>query len=350
MAQHIMLPKLINHAPLSFFDDPGDLQDILILISKFEALDIDSFNHTHKSVTMSSPQSIYDPMSLFAEHIRFLTSFNPDFHLDNSYLDVHHPERVEGLFNRRFAQLPIVGENSPLNMDPLNWRYMYRPNRPFHYITNRNLRRTIAKLPPRPWLERKRQQPSNYLIQQREFFAAVPPPLPEEEDEPAEDRRTPGPLKVWVQSAWTAFLTIAWMVMVVVILCWAGLRWMVERGLGMYQKVGGFPWEAIWFALAASQLLKFLPGMEGEAEVVNEALKGDPPLYVVMIRNPNQWSKFNLFCIFANLMLTLKSRWRSNAGMRRGGGRSLVGRLQRAVASLALGVGCGLGWDFIVVF
>jgi hypothetical protein len=298
-----MLPKQIKDFPLSFFDDSGDLQDILILETLFQQLSINGSKQSHKLTLaiMSSPQTIYDPISLFAEHAPYLTSFNPDFHLDDSYLDVHHPERVEGLFSRRFAQLPIVGEESPLHMDPLNWRYMYRPNRPFHYITNRHLRRTIPKLPPRPWLERKRQQPSQYLIEQEQLFAAAPA---EDRNEPIDDGPTPGPLKVWVEATWATFLTMAWMVLAVMILCLAGLRWAVERGVRVYQKVGGFPWEALWFALAASQLMRFLPGMEGKEEMVKEVIKGDAPLYVITICNQNPLSEPKLFCSLLNLMLT----------------------------------------------
>lgn len=286
-----MLPKsIIEDLTLSFFDSSGDLPDILILIAQFETLCIDSSKQSQKSPTMSSsPQIVYDPTSLFAEHIQYLTSFNPEFHLDNSYLDVHHPERVEGLFSRRFAQLPIVGENSPLNMDPLNWRYMYRPNRPFHFITNRNLQRTIPKLPPRPWLERNRQQ-SEYLIQQEQLFAAAPA---EEKIEPIDENPAPGPLKVWLQAASAAFVTIARAVMMITIVCLAGLKKVAENAIRAYQKVGAFPWEVLWTALAASQLMRVLPGMEGSGEVVEEVIKGDAPLYVMMIQNPNPWSKFN---------------------------------------------------------
>lgn len=73
----------------------------------------------------------------------------------------------------------------------------------------------------------------------------------------------------------------------------AALKRVVGGAMRTYEKVDGFPWEAVWFALAASQLLKFLPGMEGKGvEAVEETWKADAPLYVVMIRNPNQWSKF----------------------------------------------------------
>ena len=39
--------------------------------------------------------------------------------------------------------------------------------------------------------------------------------------------------------------------------------------------------------------MAWLPGMEGRERVVEEVVKraGDAPLYVVMVRNPNQFGK-----------------------------------------------------------
>jgi hypothetical protein len=126
MAQQNLLPNDIIESPSFFFFQTSscDFQDISFLLKQFQKLSISAQFETcpinainqgpeDKSVKMSSPQPIYDPTSLFSQHVQFLTSFNPDFHLDDSSPQVHHPKRVEGLFSRHFAQLRIVGENSP---------------------------------------------------------------------------------------------------------------------------------------------------------------------------------------------------------------------------------------------
>ena len=327
MAQHNMLPNSVKEPPSFFFFQTSscDFQDISFLLKQFQKLSLSAPFETcptnainqaleDKPVKMASPQPIFDPTSLFAEHAQFLTSFNPDFHLDDSYLQVHHPERVEGLFSRRFAQLPIVGEDSPLNMDPLDWRYMYRPNRPFHYITNRNLRRTIPKRPPRPWLERKRQVPTAYYLQQMELFNATPPPIPEVE---ATDKgRTSGPLKVWVQFAWAVLVSVAWLLRALLTSVVGGLMMLGRVGIQAYRKVDNFPpLETLWIALAARLLMRLLPGIEGEGEGVEEVMKAGEPLYVLMIRNPHQFRKSPLLECWETLL------------MRVGSGQIIVARL-----------------------
>jgi hypothetical protein len=176
-------------------------------------------------------------------------------------------------------------------MDPLDWRYMYRPNRPFHYITNSQVRRTISKLPPRPWLERK-NVPTDYYVEQMAFFNASPPPIPEE-PEPVDDTCAPRPLKAWVKFAWALVVTLAWILFLVTMSAVKGLKWVGWKMARVYKEAGGVPWEAVWFALAASQLLRLLPAMDGEEAVVEGVWKVEAPLYVVMIRNPNQLSKFS---------------------------------------------------------
>jgi hypothetical protein len=292
-----MLPRNINQSRVLFFEGSCDFQDTVFLTTLFRNLSLnqpDAQIHTHKSTIMPLPQAVYDPASLFAEHAQNLTNFNPDSHLDDSYLDVHHPERVESLFHRRQAQLAIISENSPLNMDPLNWRYMYRPNRPFYYINNCNLRCTILKLPPRPWLQRQQQKPpTDYYLEQMSFFNAIPPA--EEDAEPIDVPPSPGPLKVLAQLAWGALLTVAWMLLIVMMIVVGVVRRVVGGAIRAYEKVGGFPWEVLWFTLAASQLLRFLPrmeGLDGTGVKVAEVWKADPPLYVVMIQNQNQWSEY----------------------------------------------------------
>ena len=309
MAQNIMEPIPIKESTLLPFDvSPSILQDISNLELQFQKLWISSpasfetylavvneVIQAHKSARMSRTQTVYESTSLFSQHVQYLTSFNPDFHLDDSYLQVNHPERVEGIFSRRFAQLPIVGENSPLNMDPLNWRYMYRPNRPFHFITNESLRRSIPKLPPRPWLERERKKkvPTAYYLEQMEMMNALPPPMPEEEF--VESAPTPGPLKVLVEYLCMLFLTFVWAMLMLVTLLVVAVETVVRKVVRFYQEKGGLPIETVYVALATCVLVKFLPGMEGEVKTLREVVKADAPIYVLMIRNPNQWSKFNPF-------------------------------------------------------
>lgn len=315
-----MSPTTINDLQFLFFEDSRAIRDILFLTTLFRKLDLNqaSFdNHpsthpsTHKTVRMPSPQAIYDSTSVFAERVQFLTSFNPDFHLDDSYLDVHHPEHVPSLFHRRRAQLAIIGENTPLKMDPLDWNYLYRPNRPFHFITNRKLRGSIPKIPPRPWLERQRKdaQQTDYLREQMAFFAAAPIPIPEEDISAIDESPCAGPLKVWCLLVWAMLVTIGGLLLVALSIVPLAMKRVGAGASRRYRMAGGFPWEALCIALATSQLVRFLPGMEGKVEVVQEVWKADPPLYVLMIQNPNQWSKFFLLLRERGLelMLTLGS-------------------------------------------
>ena len=123
------------------------------------------------------------------------------------------------------------------------------------------------------------------------FFNASPPPI-SEETERVDDGRVPGPLKVWVKSAWAIMVTLAWIIFLVVMILVKGLKWVGGKMARVYKEAGDVPWEAVWFALAASQLLRFLPGMEGREALV-KVWKVEAPLYVIMIRNPNQLSKSN---------------------------------------------------------
>ena len=181
-------------------------------------------------------------------------------------------------------------------MDPLDWTYMYRPNRPFHFITNRKLRGSIPKLPPRPWLERRPKPvgPSAYLREQMAFMTAIPPPIPEYHVSD-DDAPPAGPLKVWCLFVWAILVKIGWLLFIALSMGAQVLKKIGVAALRTYQKVGGFPWEALWIALAASQLIRFLPGMEGQVGLVKEVCQRDPPLYVLMIRNPNQWCKYFSF-------------------------------------------------------
>ena len=317
MAQHIMLLGHIKEQPFLFFEPfPCSDEDILTLIARFENISLSSSTefenkpitvkasttplHCLKSFRMSSsPMIVRDSMGLFAEHVQFLTSFNPNFHLDDSYLQVNHPERVEGLFSRRYAQLPIVGENSPLNMDPINWKFMYRPNRPFHFITNKHLRQSIPKLPPRPWLDRpsKKKTPTAYYLQQMELHNAPPPPPAPEVDEiadPADDVVPAGPLKVLVKSVVGLLASCVWMIVMLLAFFVVGAELAVGKVVGEYQKRGGLKWEILLFAVVAGGLVRVLPGMEGEGKALVTEVKGDAPLYVIMMRNPNQFRKFEL--------------------------------------------------------
>jgi hypothetical protein len=287
-----------------FFEDSCDLLDILFLTTQLRNITLNQASiqlPTNNSNIMSPPQMIFvENHSMFAEAVQFLTSFNPEFHLDDSYLDVHHPKYVPGLFHRRKGQLPIISENSPLKMDPLNWEYMYRPNRPFNFISNKHLRRTIPKIPPRPWVEREKQKQkaassSSYLEEQAAFFNAIPPSLPVDEAPIAdEDLHPAGPLKVWVLFVWAIMVTLGWVfVFLPLMIALGALKWVAGKLIERCENVGGIPWETIGFALVAWKLVGWLPGMEGKVEVVEEAWKAESPLYVMVLRNPNQIRKFN---------------------------------------------------------
>ena len=295
-----MLLTNIKQSQILFLEGSDDLLDVLFLSTQLRNIVLQQVSidfSANKSNIMSSPQMIFvEHYSLFAEAAQYMTSFNPDFHLDDSYLDVHHPEHVQGLFHRQRGQLPIISENSPLRMDPLNWEYMYRPNRPFNFISNRHLRSTIPKTPPRPWIEREKRKKaasSSYLEEQAAFFKASPPSILVDEAPIADDDLSgAGPLKVWVLFAWAIMVTLGWIfVFLPLMIALSALKWVAGKWIEKYKKVGGIPWETIGFALVASMLVEWLPGMEGKLHVVAEVWKGDAPVYVIMMRNPNQICK-----------------------------------------------------------
>jgi hypothetical protein len=150
-----------------------------------------------------------------------------------------------------------------------------------------------------------------------ELFNATPPPIPEVEA--TDEVRTSGPLKVWVQFAWAILVTIAWLLWVLLMLMVGGLMMLGRVGIQAYQKIDNFPpLETLWIALAARLLVRLLPGMEGEVEIVKEVMKGGEPLYVLMIRNPDQFRK-SLLLECGEFLL-----------MRLGSWEIIVARLQKA--------------------
>ena len=199
----------------------------------------------------------------------------------------HHP--ISGaLFVPNFFHqfiLPTIPERSVLPMQPLNWEFGARPDRPFDVIPRGHQRRphnrrfSIPRMPAAP-----PQYPTAYYLEQLQFYQDGP--LPEElEEEPSQD----DDLRRWfVEFFYFLLVLVGALVQVLFAVAFAVLAMGKRVWTGFFKER---TWEFVVSALVATQIVRILPRLGGVLNSIGGGRADPPPLYVLMIQNPNQWSK-----------------------------------------------------------
>lgn len=184
--------------------------------------------------------------------------------------------------------LAIIPERAVLPMQPLNWQFGVRADRPFDVLPGQNARNPIPKWPTRPCDRPK--YPTAYYLEQLQFWEDGPLP---EEDESAAEMPTRAPLKVWFDSTLGFFLFIFAVVRSVVQVLFEVAALVLSLGKKAWDKiVDGRTLEFAASVLVATQIVRILPRMEGSLGSSGGAgwSTSSAPVYVIMIPNPDQWS------------------------------------------------------------
>jgi hypothetical protein len=204
--------------------------------------------------------------------------------------------------------LATILERAVLPMQPLNWQFGVRADRPFDVLPGQNARNPIPKWPTRPCDHPK--YPTAYYLEQLQFWEDGPLP---EEDESAAEMPTRAPLKVWFDSTLEFFLFIFAVVRSVVQMLCEVAALVLSLGKKMWNRiVDGRTWEFAASVLVATQIVRILPRMEGSLGSGGGGGAGwstsSAPLYVIMIPNPDQWSRLSTDVRGSRQLLTIHSQ------------------------------------------
>lgn len=197
----------------------------------------------------------------------------------NKYHKISKALFVPGYYHQFI--LPTIPEKAQLPMDPVNWEFGIRPNRPFEVLPNEQRQRAAKKWPTRPGS--RREGPTAYYLEQLHFWEDGPLPA---EDEEVGELHPSGPLKRWFEFTLDACLFILAVVRLLVFLVSEVAAVLLATGRKIWKDVfGNLTWELVVAIFLATQIVRFLPGMAGSLDVDgggrwNEA---PPPLYVLMI-------------------------------------------------------------------
>lgn len=243
--------------------------------------------------------------------------------------------------------LPTIPERSILPMQPLNWEFGVRPDRPFDVspaLFRRNHGNPVSL--PR-WPGAQPQYPTAYYLEQLRFWEDGP--LPEERPDNAEQDdggRTPGLLRVWFKVGLGVFILIPTVLCAVAEMLFAAALEVLSTGKRAWKVfVSERTWEFALSALVATQIVRILPGM-GRILSGSEGRMWNPepaPLYVLMIPNSNQWCK--LFDVLRRLGQWLTESSKRGSAFMRG---SFVGFGIVKICG-ALGLRCWMGGVLDVV-
>jgi hypothetical protein len=208
-----------------------------------------------------------------------------------SVLGIHHPITgalyAPGYFHQFI--LATIPERSILPMQPLDWHYGTRADRPFNVVPGLHGRSPPPKWPTRPC--DRPQYPTAYYLDQLRFWDDGP--LLPEEAITAE----PAPEKTWFDFA---LMILLWILALA-----AGMARVVLAAIGVVASAGGKvcarmvrerTWEFALSALVATQIVRMLPeigGWQSRGGGGAGAISSDAPLYVMRIPNPNQWSRLS---------------------------------------------------------
>ena len=184
--------------------------------------------------------------------------------------------------------LPTIPELSVLPMQPLNWRFGVRPDRPFDitagYCRHRSQNQPVS-IPRLP--ASQQQYPTAYYLEQLQFYQDGPlPKEPDPEEEPAPD----------LSRAWfvEAFCFVTLNVGAVVKTLFAAILAVFATGKMMWRRfLKERTWEFVVSALVATQIVRILPRIGGILNSIGGGRTEPPPLYVMMIPNRNQWSRLS---------------------------------------------------------
>ena len=178
--------------------------------------------------------------------------------------------------------LTSIPELSSLPMEPLNWEFGVRCDRPFHRLQQPR----IGTMPKRQY--RAGPVSTDFFLEQQKFWDALPGVDPYKREDKIFVES--GPLKSWCEPTLEFLLTMFWILKVMFL----GAFEFVELLPSLWKRVfGGLTWELALSVLVAMQIVHFLPGMEGRRNAnVGDGWPSVKPIYILMIPSSNAISKY----------------------------------------------------------
>lgn len=244
----------------------------------FAKLSLNHFNDDIMASQFSSRpfEGTPAPSSLRNSEIEFDSS--PFFHRIRKALLVPS-------YLRRFIP-PTLPEDDQLPMEPLNWEFGVRVNRPFE-----GFRSHQPSLPTRPPSRPVQRICSGGVraedtLAQPDFWGMPTPIVDPYNQQAPHEEKVSGPLKLWFESI-LPFLVALWHLWTTLAFAlWEALKaanpFVVLDVKGLVRRI---TLERAISLLLAMQLVRIFPGMEGnvEAGVKTEVMREVAPLYVLMI-------------------------------------------------------------------
>lgn len=198
----------------------------------------------------------------------------------------HFHHVIQALIVPNYFQfvLPTLQKDRQLPMEPLNWEFGIRCNRPFEGVSSYQQNQALSQAP------RYKQTFCSGAVcigdafgNQPDFWEAGPPifdPYNHQIEQSAA-----GPLKIKFGLLSIFLEEFVKSVLVFVMALWEGMRLVVPLLLRVWKRlVGRITWKQVISMIMAWQLVKFLPGMEGTVTNTRDGIFGNvAPLYVVMI-------------------------------------------------------------------
>ena len=226
------------------------------------------------SSTTSAKLSFCDSRIEFDHFARF-RQITSAFHSPNSF---------------RQSILPSLPEGDILLMEPLDWEFGVRVDRPFEFRLRRTRHARLPRIPPRPSPSNQQRQFRGGAVRIEEYpnFAEMAPPASDPYATPPATIK-PGVLKIWFGYL-LLLLHPLWDIVMASCLALAGLvrvamPYIVSGGKAVAERA---EWRAVVSLLLAAQIVRLLPGLERveSVESVVETVERSgvlAPLYIIMI-------------------------------------------------------------------
>lgn len=208
--------------------------------------------------------------------------------------------------------LPTLPEGNQLTMEPLNWEFGVRCNRPFESLPT-NAPKSPPRRPSRPRPRSLARSVTPDGIFEQPNFWEMPAPIFDPYNHQTE-QRIAGPLKLWFESLMLFLIALGEFGIALVLALWDGSKAAAPFiALGLKVLADTRTWEPVVSMLLATQLVRLLPGMEGNVQtrMGTEVLAETGPLYVMRI--PMARLSKSLALSYSRTSLTncsQRSKWR----------------------------------------
>lgn len=188
--------------------------------------------------------------------------------------------------------LPTLPEDDQLQMEPLNWEFGVRANRPFEQFSGPPGARLPNLTLKSPSIRERRFRGeavrAEDVFDQPNFWELAAPIFDPYNQKTENEQAESGPVKMWLES-FMIYLVALWELWIALSLA----LWETLKAATPFVVLGGkelakrLKWRVILSLFLATQLVRLLPGLEGgveaSVEAQIEALRDPAPLYVIMI-------------------------------------------------------------------